>query len=147
MVVLQCAPESSVEFWLAMGFEAHRDRNYSNSIYMHRISRAKRAHVQGDDLCLLTVNVYPEAALYSHGTKPDRVHYVLAKPDHNTGAFDLAHRISIASETALGDQVVEVKLCGGEIYRGKAKRQEAVAIGLNPTPNSCGWYMDVITLN
>ncbi|MBW6123152.1 GNAT family N-acetyltransferase [Pseudomonas aeruginosa] len=147
VVVLQCEPKSSVEFWLSMGFEAHRDCNYSDSIYMHRLSKAQHTHVQGDDLSLVTINVYPEAAQYTREVKPDRVHYVMAKFDPNTRTLDLAHRISIASESALGDQVVEIDFGGFEIYKDKAKRPEAAAIGLKPTPNFCGWYLDVITID
>lgn len=147
VIVLQCAPESSVEFWLAMGFEAHRERNYSATIYMQRLSKEVRAHVQGDDLTLVTVNVYPEEVLYSNDCKPDRVHYVMAKLDPVSRTLDLAHRVSVANESALGDQVVEVCLGSLEIYRGKAKRIEAAAIGFKPTPNGWGWYLDTISIN
>lgn len=147
VVVLQCAPESSVEFWLAMGFEAHRYGNHTHSVYMQRLSKAKRAHVQGDDLSLVTITVYPQAVLYSNDIKPDRVHYVMGKFDYDTRTLDLAHRVSIASESKLGDQVVEIDFGGNEIYRGKAKRTEAAAVGLKPTPNYCGWYLDVIYLD
>ncbi|PWU32083.1 hypothetical protein DK254_00765 [Pseudomonas sp. RW407] len=146
VLILQCAPESSVEFWLSMGFEAHREGNYSDSIYMQRLSKAAHAHVQGNELILVTVNVYPEEVLYTKDCKPDRVHYVMAKPDQESHTLALAHRVSVASEGALGDQVVEVRWGGIEIYQGKAKHRGAAAIGFKPTPNGCGWYLDRITL-
>ena len=151
VLVVQCEPRSSVEFWLQMGFEVHRgagDLKYQRSIYMQRLSKLNHAHVRGDGLEMVTVCVYPETVLYSkEHVKPDRVHYVMAKFEEETRSLELAHRVSIAREGILKDPVVEVSWGGFDIVKGKAKHDGARAIGFRATPNSCGWYLDVITLN
>ncbi|UXJ50125.1 GNAT family N-acetyltransferase [Pseudomonas citronellolis] len=148
VLIVQCEPKNSVEFWSAMGFEAHRDANYSNAIYMQRLSRIVHAHIRGDDLDMVTVSVYPESSLYSNDQmKPDRVYYVMAKFDEKSRLLNLAHRVSVAHESVLQDPVIEINWGGFEVFRGKAKHAEAAAIGIKPTPNFCGWYLDVITLS
>lgn len=147
VVVLQCQPQSSVEFWLAMGFQPHRAGSYSDSIYMHRLSQKNHAHVKGDDLSVATINVYPEAIWYTKGKKPDRVHYALVGYDQKKQTLHLAHRVSVASEKALGNLVVEIVWGGLDIYRGKVNDLGAEAIGFKTTPNCCGWYLDTIMIN
>lgn len=151
VLVIQCEPRSSVEFWSQMGFEVHRgggDLKHQRSIYMQRLSTLAHAHVRGDSLEMVTVCVYPGNALYSkEEVKPDRVHYVMAKFDEETHSIELAHRVSVADEGILKDPVVEVSWGGFDIVKGKAKHAQARAIGFRDTPNSCGWYLDVITLN
>ncbi|QHD09772.1 GNAT family N-acetyltransferase [Pseudomonas sp. R76] len=150
VLIVQCEPRSSVEFWSKMGFEAHRDAEdfkHLKAIYMQRLSKMAYKQVRGEELEMVIVRVYPEKALYSkEPVKPDRVHYVLAKFDEKKRTLELAHRISIAHEPMLKDPVVEVSWSGIEIVMGKAKHEEAIAIGFKRTPNYCGFYLDVITL-
>ncbi|MEN5315371.1 GNAT family N-acetyltransferase [Pseudomonas koreensis] len=133
VLVVQCEPPSSVEFWSKMGFEAHRDREdfkHNSSIYMQRLSKVVHPHVRGDRLQMVTVRIYPENALYpEEPVKPDRVHYVMAKLDEKSRSLELAHRFSIAHESMLKDPVVEVSWSGWDIVMGKAKHEEAVAVG------------------
>ena len=147
VVVIQCEPKSSVEFWTALDFVPHRDRNFSDAIYMHRLSKKAHRMEGGDGWDMTTVEVYPEAWLYSKNLKPDRVHYVMARFNERTQSLALARRISVANETGLGDQVVVVNWGGLEIYNGKAKRQAALDIGIKPTPNCCGWYFDTLKID
>lgn len=151
VLVVQCEPRSSVEFWSQMGFEVHRDAGdikHQRSIYMQRLSKLAHTHVRGVALEMVTVCVYPENALYSkEQVKPDRVYYVMAKFDEETRSLELAHRVSVAHERILKDPVVEVSWGGFEIVKGKVKHEQARAIGFRATPNCCGWYLDVITLN
>lgn len=151
VLIVECAPRSSIEFWARMGFEAHRnaeDIKLREPIYMQRLSKLAHPHVRGDDLEMVTVSVYPEYVQYSkEPVKPDRVHYVLARIDLQTQTLQLARRISVAHEPMLKDPVVDISWSHLEIYRGKAKRAEAAAIGLTRTPNECGWYLDEIKLN
>lgn len=150
VLVVQCEPRSSVEFWSKMGFEAHRDAEdfkHLKAIYMQRLSKVVHPHVRGDELEMVIVRVYPEKALYpKEPVNPDRVHYVMAKFDEKTRTLALAHRVSVAHEAMLKDPVVEVSWSGIEIVMGKAKHEEAVAVGFKRTPNYCGFYLDVITL-
>lgn len=150
VLVVQCEPRSSVEFWSKMGFEAHRDAEdfkYHKAVYMHRLSKLVHPHVRGDELEMVIVRVYPEKALYpKEPVKPDRVHYVMAKFDEKTRTLELAHRVSVAHEAMLKDPVVEVSWSGMDIVMGKAKHEKAVAVGFKRTPNCCGFYVDVITL-
>jgi GNAT superfamily N-acetyltransferase len=150
VLVVQCEPHSSVEFWSKMGFEAHRDTvdfNHQKSIYMQRLSKMVHSHVHGDDLEMVTVLVYPEHVLYSsEQVKPDRVHYVMARLDVKTRSLELARRVSVARESILLDPVVEIIWGGLDILKGKAKHSEAVAVGFKATPNDCGWYLDAIAL-
>lgn len=151
VLVVQCKPLNSVEFWSQMGFEVHRgagDLKQQGTIYMQRLSNLAHKHVRGDALEMVTVCVYPEIALYSkEHVKPDRVHYVMAKLDEKTRSLELAHRVSVAREGILKDPVVEVSWGPLKIVRGKVKHEQARATGFKATPNCCGWYLDVITLN
>ena len=150
VLVVQCAPQSSVEFWSRMGFEVHRDTEnfkHQKSIYMQRLSKKSHTHVRGDELEMITVRVYPENALYSKElVRPDRVHYVMAKLDEKTRTLELAHRVSVAHESMLKDPVVEVSWGGLDIVKGKAKHEQAAAVGFKRTPNYCGWYLDNIAI-
>lgn len=147
VVAVQCCPSTSVAFWTAMGFEPHRERS-SDSIFMHHLSRRINDELIGEDLQSVTIRTYPESALYSKTPMaPDRVYCVNAWHDPQYKTLDLAHRVSIANETALGDVAVEVSWNNRTIYLGKAKREKAMDIGLCPTPNGCGWYLDWIDLS
>ncbi|MBJ2215790.1 MULTISPECIES: GNAT family N-acetyltransferase [Pseudomonas] len=150
VLVVQCEPRSSVEFWSKMGFEAHRDAEdfkHLKAIYMQRLSKVGHPDVRGNELEMVIVRVYPEKALYpKEPVKPDRVHYVMAKFDEKTRTLALAHRVSVAHEPMLKDPVVEISWSGMDIVMGKAKHEEAVAVGFKRTPNYCGFYLDVITL-
>ncbi|WP_178125747.1 GNAT family N-acetyltransferase [Pseudomonas sp. EMN2] len=153
VLVIQCMPERSVEFWRQMGFEPQRprrERRTSESIYMQHLS-TKRHQLAGagEELQLLVVSTYPEHVLYIdnqvHQIPADRTHYVMAEMDLEARTLKLAHRVSIAHEPALGDPVVEV-LWGGLtlLVKTKAKRSAAAAAGVTPTPNGWGWYLDEI---
>lgn len=150
VLVVQCEPLSSVEFWSKMGFEAHRrgeDFNHHKSIYMQRLSKIVHPHIRGDELEMVTVRVYPENALYSKvPLTPDRVHYVMAKVDEKTRTLELAHRVSVAHEPMLKDPVIEVSWSGIDIVMDKAKHKKAEAAGFKRTPNYYGFFLDVITL-
>lgn len=153
VLVIQCMPERSVEFWRQMGFEPQRprrERRHSEAIYMQRLS-TKRHQLAGasEEAQLLVVNTYPEHVLYIdskvHPVPPDRTHYVMADMSLGARTLKLAHRVSIAHEPVLGDPVVEV-LWGGLplVAKVKAKRSAAAAAGVTPTPNGWGWYLDEI---
>ncbi|WP_219096189.1 GNAT family N-acetyltransferase [Pseudomonas sp. UMAB-40] len=150
VLVTQCEPRSSVEFWARMGFEAHRDAEdlkQQRAVYMQRLSSVAHSKVRGDDLEMISVRVYPESVLYTPGSvKPDRVHYVMARLDAQKRTLELARRISVAKESMLKDPVVEVCWGSWELYKGKAKRAEAADLGFRPTPNQHGWYLDIIKL-
>ncbi|MHC9084875.1 hypothetical protein ACYX7E_07535 [Luteimonas sp. RIT-PG2_3] len=60
--------------------------------------------------------------------------------------LQLARRIAIARESALGDMVIEVVARGRRWFCDKAKRNEAAAIGFHQTPNCYGWYADTLML-
>jgi GNAT superfamily N-acetyltransferase len=149
VLVIQCEPRSSVEFWSKMGFEAHRnaeDFMHETSIYMQRLSKAANPRPLGDDVEMVTVRVYPESALYSEEqVKPDRVHYVMARLDEAKRTLELARRVSVAHESMLKDPVVEISWGGLDIIKGKAKHEQAAAAGFKRTPNECGWYLDLVT--
>ena len=153
VLVIQCKPEQSVEFWRQMGFEPQRPRREhrtSEAIYMQRLS-TKRHRLAGADevLQLIVVSTYPEHVLYvdnrMHQVPADRTHYVMAEMDLEARTLKLAHRVSIAHEPALGDPVVEVFWGGLPLLtKTKAKRSAARAAGVIPTQNGWGWYLDVI---
>lgn len=150
VLVIQCMPERSVEFWRQMGFEPQRPRHQrhtSEAIYMQRLSTARHQLAgASEEMQLVVIHTYPEHTLYSdHPVLPDRTHYVMAQMDFEARALKLAHRVSIALEPALGDPVVEIFWDGLQLLKKmKAKRSAAAAAGVIPTPNGWGWYLDVI---
>ncbi|AZC37076.1 GNAT family N-acetyltransferase [Pseudomonas chlororaphis] len=150
VLIVQCEPKSSVEFWARMGFEVHRNTGYSDHqdiVYMQRLSKIPHENVRGDDLEMISIRVYPSSVLYSDSGKgtPDRVYYTMARFNADNRTLELARRVSVANEPMLRDPVVEICWCG-QIFIGKAKHLEAATIGLKLTPNHCGWYLDVINL-
>lgn len=147
VVVVECCPSTSVAFWSAMGFEPHRE-TAGNSIYMHHLSKLTNEEIAGADLQCLTISTYPQSALYSKlPVSPDQVSKVRVWHDPQYKTLDLAQRVSIANESALGDVVVDLTWNDRTLYRGKAKHDKAFDIGLCPTPNGCGWYLDLIDLS
>ncbi len=151
VLVVQCEPRASVEFWIQMGFETHRQRAACLSqgpIFMQRLSTRPSKDVRGDDWEMVSVLVYPEAALYtSRQIQPDRVHYVMGRFHSQDRVVQLARRVAIANEQVLNDPVVEITVSGLTILRRtKAKYRAAEEVGLTRTPNGWGWYLDEIYL-
>ncbi|VVM99803.1 GNAT family N-acetyltransferase [Pseudomonas fluorescens] len=150
VLVVQCEPKSSVEFWASMGFEVHRNTGYSDhqdNAYMQRLSKIRHESVKGDDLEMISIRVYPNSVLYNDSGKgkPDRVYYTMARFNTDNRTLELARRVSVANEPMLQDPVVEIYWYG-QVFIGKAKHSEAATIGLRATPNHYGWYLDVIKL-
>lgn len=150
VLVIECEPRSSVEFWQMMGFEAHRGNRFECSdseILMQFRSRKAHPNFHCSEPVMVTVCVYPEDALYSEGRfKPDRVHYVMGRFLAKSRSIELAHRVSIAFEGLLKDPVVDVSFEGFPVYKGKVKHDGSAAIGFKQTPNRAGWYLDVLKL-
>ncbi|WP_372438132.1 GNAT family N-acetyltransferase [Pseudomonas chlororaphis subsp. aureofaciens] len=150
VLVVECEPNSSVEFWARMGFEVHRHTGYSGyqgPVYMQRLSKIPHESVRGDELEMISIHVYSSSVLFSDSGKgtPDRVYYTMARLNYKKRTLELARRVSVADEPMLRDPVVEI-CWGGQIFMGKAKHQAAATIGLKRTPNHHGWYLDVINL-
>lgn len=147
VLVVQCEPTTSIEFWKSMGFETRRNSPYDRVVYMQRLSTKRLSYDTGDEMVLLTIRVFAECVLYSdsapHAAIPDRVYHVHGRYDEKTHDIALVHRVSISHEPALRDPVVEVKMDGFEILpRMKVKREAARAVGFVET--DYGWYIDVI---
>lgn len=153
VLVIQCMPERSVEFWRQMGFEAQRPRHQGRigeAIYMQRLSTVRHQLAGAiEDMHLVVVNTYPEHVLYASNQvsqmPPDRTHYVMAQMTPDARVLKLAHRVSIAQEPALGDPVVEITWGGMPLLKKmKAKRSAAEKAGMKATPNGWGWYLDTV---
>lgn len=150
VLVIQCNPRTSIEFWTRMGFEGHREAHSQEpnaNVYMHRILTRAHRDVQGNDLEELSIRVYPERALYGKDGMglADRIYPVMARINEELDVLELAHRVAIPCESGIGDAVVEV-FWGHQIFVGKAKHPAAKAVGFNRTPNYYGWYIDQIRL-
>lgn len=150
VLVVQCEPTTSIEFWKSMGFETHRVSPHDRNVCMQRLSTKRLSHVSDDEKVLVTIRVFAECALYnqnaSHTAIPDRVYHVHGRYDAKTHDIALVHRVSISHEPALRDPVVEVCMEGFEVLpRTKAKREAARATGFVQT--DFGWYIDVIKIS
>lgn len=147
VLVVQCEPTTSIEFWKSMGFETQRGSPHDRIVYMQRLSTKRLSHVTVDEMVLITIRVFAECVLYkestSHTAIPDRVYHVHGRYDEKTHDIALVHRVAISHEPALRDPVVEVEMDGFEILpRMKVKREAARAVGFVET--DYGWYIDVI---
>lgn len=147
VLIVQCEPATSIEFWKSMGFETQRNNPHDRIVYMQRLSTKRHSQVTGDEMVLITIQVFAEAVLYNEGAPhtaiPDRVYHVHGRYDDRTHDIALVHRVSISHEPALKDPVIEINMGGFEIMpRMKAKREAARAAGVVET--DYGWYIDVI---
>lgn len=82
VVVIQCEPKESIEFWSRMGFLPYRDRcgfNNGDNIYFYKCIDSEMK-VSGDALHLVSVSIFPHSKLFGRQDDvfPDRLHYVLA---------------------------------------------------------------------
>lgn len=126
LLEIQIAPESSEQFWQAMGFHTYWEEN---SCYGRRILELRRDLPAGTR-CKVVVTFLPESAAWS----PD----VMPLAMHQLEGVEVPFEDKIVLNTTVAhfelpegeNLVVEVMVDGERRYHGKAKYEEAAAIGV-----------------
>lgn len=148
---LQCEPPESAEFWKRMGFTIY-ERTISVETqtrafiklprYFELPSSAKPADVQ--------ITFYPERVMYGQVAEVEPLLRVIPKAALiHDGLVQLGERASVFADqhpSSIRDIVVAVEVNGSEVYRNKAKYQEAEALGFGQRGDGC-WFIDQIQLN
>lgn len=138
VIQFECAPETSIPFWQHMGFRMYRpDRAYMLLPKAHELSpEGARADVK--------ITFYPEQVKYGEDVAP----FMTATPHAvrtGIGTISLAERVFVFEDLYRHDHkdiVVAIEVDGREIYRDKAKYQEAKSVGIRRDGH--GWFIDEV---
>lgn len=131
LLEIQIAPESSEPFWKAMGFETHRERDLCYGRLALELRRDTPAGVTRE----VVVTFLPERAAWEPNAKPLAVHQVVGMEIPGQGKIFLDATIAQFDPLHGGDLVVDVVVSGQCHYRGKAKYEDAAAIGVQRCRN------------
>lgn len=147
----QCAPESSLPFWLHMGFQQYQRSDRPRDVFVRKV--LPRAFALPDDAKRVAVKIsfLPEEAQYYQrkGAVPAiSVHQVEGAVLPN-GDVALARRVlALRDEEPAGrDLTIQIEIDGQEAYFGKAKYGDAVSAGVINHWRSDSFYIDRVTFS
>jgi hypothetical protein len=145
LLEIECAPETSKEFWMAMGFDvfAHGWSMYGPQLIGRQILRLTRELPEGPQTPV-TVAFLPESAAYDDSVVTPFVKHVLVGTQVPSGKIVLNERVAYFDLDDGKDLVIEIAVAGKRVYRDKAKYQEAKAIGVARCKG--GFVVDTLTL-
>jgi hypothetical protein len=131
LLEIECAPETSKEFWTAMGFDVreHGWSMYGPQLIGQQILRLPRELPEGPQTPV-TVAFLPESAAYGDSIVTPLVKHELVGALAPSGGIALNERVAYFDLDDGKDLVIEIVVAGKRVYRGKAKYQEAKAIGV-----------------
>lgn len=142
----QCAPETSLPFWLKHGFEQYEDRYRRGDILVRRLLH--RTYDLPDHLPRVRVAVrfYPEGALYGDENAVPIATYNMKGAVQPDGLIQLNRRaLAAASQEPDGqDLVVRVEVDGVTRCFGEAKHPEQVSAGVARGERDGSFYIDLI---
>ncbi|MFJ1471403.1 GNAT family N-acetyltransferase [Massilia orientalis] len=133
LLEIECAPETSKEFWMAMGFDVreHGWSMYGPQLIGQKILRLPRELPEGPQIPV-TVAFLPESAAYDDSIVTPLVKHALVGAVGRSGGIALNERVAYFDLDDGKDLVIEIVVAGKRVYRGKAKHQGAKAIGVAP---------------
>jgi len=145
LLEIECAPETSKEFWMAMGFDvrAHGWTMYGPQLIGRQILRLPRELPEGPKTPV-TVVFLPESAAYDDSIVTPLVKHALVGVETASGDIALNERVAYLDLDDGKDLVIEIAVAGKRVYRGKAKYQEAKAIGVARCHG--GFMVDTVNL-
>lgn len=125
----ECAPETSLPFWQAMGFEQIKPRYGYNPWVSLRVP--KKHDLPAGTPIDVVMRTYDEEVMYSEGISPIHEYRPTAVRSAD-GTIHLGERIVLHEPNlAMGqDLVVEIEVAGEKVARDKAKRAELAAFGV-----------------
>ncbi len=142
---IQCEPPESIPFWEGMGFttlgEDSRGKTYAYRTLPRKSRQRRGGSPVGVAVC---VSFLPKQADWQSDVQPLVVHQVNGQR-HEDNTIDLSD-VVLFHEEQYGepDVVLRVEVDGTEVYKGKAKYQEAAARGLKRCRN--GWFLETLEL-
>lgn len=137
---IECAPESSEEFWRAMGFDIERHRH---QLFGKRILPIPRPLPLPADPIEVIVRFFPEQAMHKEASVRAFVEYHPVAVKDQNGTVWLNEKLAYF-DSPEQDLVIELTLDGKTVYRNKAKYKEAEALGVIKCDN--GYAIEKITL-
>lgn len=138
VIDIECAPWTSIRFWQRMGFTPFG--NHRAYMVLPRVFDLPA----GAPEVSVKISFYPEQVKYREGIEPLKVQTPRAVRTPN-GTVKLAERVFVFKDMYEGDNrdiVVKVEIDGREIYRDKAKYEDARDLGFNQFGSD--WYIDEI---
>jgi GNAT superfamily N-acetyltransferase len=146
LLEIECAPETSKEFWMAMGFDVreHGWTMHGPQLIGQQILSLPRQLPEGPQIPV-TVAFLPESAAYDDSDVTPFVMHALVGAATPSGGIELNERVAYFDLDDGKDLVIEIVVSGKRVYRGKAKYQEARAIGVEPCKR--GFAVDTLNLD
>jgi GNAT superfamily N-acetyltransferase len=137
LLEIQCAPESSREFWLAMGFDVQANGldMFRSRLIGRRIVHLPQA-LPDERRVPVTITFLPETAAYSDAIVEPLAEYIIYGVENPlTGAITLSEKVACFHLDHGQDLVVQIVIAGARVYRDKAKYAEAAALGITRCEN------------
>lgn len=143
LLEIECKPETSIPFWMRMGFQLTKRKNGRNHAW--RVVEKKLILPEQGKSADVVVRFFPESRDWSNDTPPYVSHLVVGKHD-SSGVIHFYKRILFHEMEFLheGDLFVEIEVDGKRVFHDKAKRDEAEELGLIRCRN--GYYIDQIAI-
>jgi GNAT superfamily N-acetyltransferase len=147
VLTVQCMPETSLGFWMRMGFDQYIDVRHPDHVVARRI--LQRTFELPDDAAYtdVVISFYPERAEYS---ELGAVDCIVAHPVSGVrlpdGTIKLVRRIIglEADEDKGKDLVIKIEVSGEERCFCKAKSEGAKRLGVRHNPHDGSFYVDHI---
>jgi GNAT superfamily N-acetyltransferase len=143
LLEIECKPETSIPFWIRMGFQLTKRENGRNHAW--RVVEKKLIVPEQGTNADVVVRFFPESRDWNDAMPPYVSHYMVGKNDGN-GVIYLDQRVLFHEMEFLheGDLFVEIEVDGRRVFHDKAKRDEAEELGLIMCRN--GYYIDQIAI-
>lgn len=139
----ECAPVTSLPFWLKHGFVQYEDPYQRGKVLVHRLIHRNYTLPEGAPRVRVMVSFFPEEAKYRDGIAP-LVVYEMEGAVQSDGVIQLDRRALAATsqEPNRRDLVVRVEVDGIERCFDKAKYPDPEAVGILRDWKSGAFYTD-----
>lgn len=146
-LMVHCMPESSLNFWLRMGFLQYEDPDYPEQIKAHLI--LDRTFSLPADLPTIDVAIsfYPEEALYGAREHVSPVATYQLKGAYSADGSVTLDRRAIGFTHIGGcgrDTAIKIEVAGEQLCFCKGKRNEAAAFGVQRDDDGGTFFIDKI---
>jgi len=130
IVVIECAPTTSIPFWRKMGFvAADENQDVDGSHYAYLILEMRHELPAEGKPVDVVIRFFPDQRLRNTSVKPLSTHSPRAV-EAADGEVHLSERIAFANLTYARDVVVEIVVDQRPLYLEKAKREAGAKLGI-----------------
>lgn len=142
VIELQCAPETSIPFWRKMGFTHYRGQGEDRA---YRIVEKTWPVDPAAPAIEARIGFFPESVKWKPDTEPLLVATTKAARESEI-SIGLANRVVFHTgrRSGMNDTVVSIMVNGIELYRDKAKYQQARDLGV--IADSYAYYLDEVVV-